>query len=468
MAQLAIPQQYPQLSSSEEVPSSLLPSVQKEFSGIKNSIKYVQTTSGTVGASSTVLFNVAGGMGVGAIKSGSMYLKCQIAVTLPVASGGVNVNNLMWAGGNSATGVAIDATNNLIAGASSIIERLVITCNGVQTTLINNYAKWRDFVVAHCTSQNFVADLLELEFAGMKKPQTNVGALDLVFDVCIPLLAPFLNSQQAIPLYLLNNMTVELTTATVPNTFKVRTSAGATVTGAEAPTAYTVSNAQLVWEEVQLSNEFKMAMREKLLSSGGAYRIHIEDVYSISTGVAQASTTDYVVGLSLSSLRGVVWTEILSANASSTLLPNSYTYNGLSDAKLYIDNTLVNNNLIDTDTTTFAEMNRSVGRLFDYNICSILTNTPVLASATVSTARNNYLTDLFYGGFSTSSVSDWGYSRSGRPCAQVQLHLEHGTGANNTKWGYAPASAGATNLYMFFIYDTQILIDGTGNVVVSR
>ena len=462
MAQLAIPQQYPQLGNSEEVPSSLLPSVQKEFSGIKNSLKYVQTTSGTVGSSSTVLFNVAGGMGVGAIKSGSMYLKCQITISVPILA---TAQTLTWAGGNQASGVP--TTGNLIPGASSIIDRLIITCNGVQTTLINNYAKWRDFVVAHCTSQNFVADLYELEYASMiRNFSVNVAAQTYVVDVCIPLLAPFLNSEQAIPLYLLNNMTVELTTATAPQTFKCSVTADGTV--GVAPT-YTVGNAQLVWEEVQLSNEFKMAMREKLLSSGGAYKMHIEDVYSISTGVAQASTTDYVVGLSLSSLRGVVWTEILSANTSSSFLPNAYTYNGLSDAKLYVDNTLVNNTLIDTDTTAYAEMTRSVGRLFDYNICSVLTpTTPIVDGATTAYKRNNYLTELFFGGFSTSSVSDWGYSRSGRPCSQVQVHLEHATLAISSKWQSAPASAGATNLYMFFIYDTQILIDGTGNVVVSR
>jgi len=475
MSNFATPFNYPAVQGAEEVPQSLLPATLKEFNNVKNVVKYVQTTSGTVGQSSTLLFNIAGGMSCGSIKQGSVYLKCTITVAIPSTT---TADTLLWAGGQpytasapTASATATSTVNNQIAGASSIIDRMVVNLNGVQASILQNYNKYRDMAIAHATTQNFVADLLQLEFAGMKKQFALGSAVNYVMDVAIPIFNPVFNSSICLPLYLLNNLTVEITTSTIANALKmVKTADGTDPTSSDYPTSYTVSNAQLVWEEIQLSNEFKQAMRDKLLSSGGAYKMPIEDVYSLSVGVPTSSVTDYVVGLSLSSLKAVLWTEILSANTNSIGLGNSYFYNGLSDAKLYVDNQLVNNVLIDSDTVAFAEMNKAIGRLNDYNISSVIANTTNIDVGT-ATKRNNYLSDVFLGGISTTSISDFGFSKTGRPCSQVQLHLEHYTTTASTyasKWQGGVASTAPTTLYIWFLYDSTILIDGMGNVAVSR
>ena len=107
-------------------------------------------------------------------------------------------------------------------------------------------------------------------------------------------------------------------------------------------------------------------------------------------------------------------------------------------------------------------MNRALQRINDFNVVSYLTN---VANGVGTNLRNSYCSHNFLAGCSTAVFSDWGYSNTGIDGQQVTLDLTMGTPLD-THWQAATAVA-ASNLYMFFLYDSVISInvaDGTVNV----
>lgn len=450
------PYVYPATAGADlAIPSTLMSPNAKKFTGARTVIKSVPSASGSVGASSTMLFNLPTGPGTGYIKSGSMYLRCKITVVQLQTTAGT----WCFAGQGKTT-----AQNSQFApgGASSIIDRMVVSVGGIQCSVINNYNSWRNYFIPHATSPAFFTDLSQMEWAGIGKAfSTLTTELDVNKNVyaCIPILAPIFNSESSIPTFLLNGgpISIEINTAAVNNAFYTTT----------APiTSYTISEASIVYESIEVGEDFKNAMRQKV-ATDGFYNIHLEDLYNLS--IATSATVDYNIGLSLSSLKAVCWTEQAIANntaSTTSIAAKYYMPNGLSDAKIYVDNQLINNVAIDNDNVAYIEMNRALGRIYDYTTCS---NMQYISS----TADNNtnkksaYCDAAFLGGVSTSVVSDWNFTSSGVPCNQLTVHLEHNN-TDPTKWGVNTAFASAAVLYLTVMYDSVCSIDANGMVTMRK
>lgn len=443
--QFSVPANYPAVGSPElDIPSSMLPADLKQLKGVSTSQRSVFTSSGTAGASSTILFNIPTGMSQGYLKSGTLYLRCKIVVT-QANGAGVTWN---FAGGNTA--------QSPFGGASSIIDRLVVSCGGVQVSVINNYNHWRNMMMAHGATVDYaITDSRELEYTGVTKVNTLANVDNRTVYVSIPILAPVFNASNHIPAFLLNSpISIELTTAPVASAFQTATN---------AITAYDVSEASLVYDMINVSEEYKQAMMMRLAQSGGAYSMELNDVYNIA--VAHQNPLDFNVGLSLSSLKAVCGTYLSNASLGANLAQQKlYNCNGLSDFKLYADNRLINSVIIDNDSVTFAELNKALGRLGDYNISSILQG---LNPADGTSVRNNYTTDAFMMGVSCQTISDFNFSVTGIPCQQLTVHTENNNTDAVNKWQSAGVAVAST-LFLFIFYDSILTIGADGVVSLRR
>lgn len=451
------PYVYPATAGADlAIPATLMSPDAKKFTGARTVIKSVPSSSGSVGASSTMLFNLPTGPGTGYIKSGSVYLRCKLVVAQVQTAANTN-----WSFAGQGVTTSTLGTS-APGGGSSLIDRLVVSIGGVQCSVLNNYNSWRNYLIPHATSTSFFYDLMQMEYAGCYKTTGTATGTLTELDVnktvylAIPILAPIFNSESSIPTFLLNGgpISIEISTAAINNAFYAVNT---------AITSYTISDASIVYESIEVSEEFKNAMRQKV-AADGSYNIHLEDCYNLS--FASSLVTDYNIGLSLSSLKSVLWTEQLTDNNSANLAKLKYYMpNGLSDAKIYVDNQLVNNVTIDNDAVAYIEMNRALSRIYDYTTCS---NMNYQAKVTEGTnKRTGYSDAAFLGGVSTSVVSDWNFTSSGVPCNQLTIHLEH----NNTdpaKWGVSTAYASASVVYVTVMYDSVCSIDANGMITMRK
>ena len=223
----------------------------------------------------------------------------------------------------------------------------------------------------------------------------------------------------------------------------------------------------MVYESIEVSQEFKNAMIQKVASEG-FYNVHLEDVYNLN--LANQQVLDYNIGLSLSSLKAVCWTEQLQAGTASSTGIKYFTPNGLTDAKIYIDNQLVNNVTIDNEAVAYTEMNRALGRIFDSNISSAMFSV-VTALATTKNKRTSYCDASFLGGVSTAVVSDWGFTSTGVPCNQLTVLLEHiapAATADPIKWGTNTTASSSASVFVSVLYDSVLSIDVNGAVSIRK
>lgn len=433
-----IPIAYNQLEGSLAIPSQLVGDDLKSFGkGARNNVRSVPTSSGDVGASSTLLFNLPVG-GYDYIKSNSMYLKCSIRLQGAHAAN-TNQGSINFNGNSSVNGYEV-------GGASSIINRINVLIGGTSLSY-PNYQHFRNALMPHIVGYDFISgDLRQLEYATV---DLNTGivsgaAVDTTIDVAIPLWLPCFNSNQAFPALLISTpITVEILTETIANAFAlVETTLS----------SFTVSNASLVYETITVSSEFKQALLQS--KAGQMYSIKMNDWMSIGPTASQASMV-YQIGCGLSSLRAVCWTEFLS---------NAYKFNGLSDYKVYVNNLQISVNNPDNDAVTFAEMNRALSRLNDYNISSVLG--PV-ANTSASGIRSTYTSDNFLGGASCDVFSDFGYDQTGVPASTVTLELVH-SGGTARKWQSTSTHSTNASLFVFLLHDSTLSVDVSSGVVMVR
>jgi hypothetical protein len=433
-----IPIAYNQLENSLAIPSQLVGDDLKSFGkGARNNVRSVPTSSGSVGASSTLLFNLPVG-GYDYIKSNSMYLKCSIRIQGAHAAN-TNAGTITFNGNSSVNGYEV-------GGASSLINRVNVMVGGTSLSY-PNYQHFRNSVMPHIVGFDFLSgDLRQLEYSSVDFPTGSVSgaAVDFTIDVAIPLWLPCFNSNQAFPALLISTpITVEILTETIANSFAL---VETTITG------YTVADASLVYETITVSSEFKQALLQS--KAGQMYNIKLNDWMSIGPTASTGKMT-YQIGCGLSSLRAVCWTEFLN---------NAYNFNGLTDYKVSVNNLQISVNNPDNDAVTFAEMNRALSRLNDYNVSSVLG--PVANTAN-SGIRNTYTSSNFLGGASCDVFSDYGYDQTGVPASTVTLELSH-DGGTARKWQSTAAHNPAASLYVYLLHDSTLSVDVSSGVVMIR
>lgn len=439
----ATPFNYSQ-PESMAIPACLVGEEQKTFRNCRSVIKSIPSSSGTgTGANSTMLFQIPTG-GLDFLKPNSLYLRCKVSVTL---TGGAAVS---WKFAGSSASDAYDW-----GGASSLINRINVNFGAV-TQSYSNYNHYRNAVLTHALNPSyFYNDLKQLEYAGATKlATTDVQACKDVY-VCIPIFAGCFNSQTALPLCLMTSpIQVEIQTESVNNAFS-----GATT----AITGYSISEASLVYEAIQVEPSFIQAL--KTSKQGQSFNFRVNDYLSVGA-FSPASSERFQIGAGLQSCKSILFTEQLQSCNATALAEKNYVSNGLSSINFYIDGQQVSMTNQTDDAVAFGELNRALQRLNDSNIVSCLEPTTNVSGTGV---RTSYTNGNFLAGVSTMNISDWGYSMVGVPASVIQVELNHSAGSDQAvRWGNATGYSSSVNAYVWVLYDANYSVDLATGVVSIR
>lgn len=463
-----VPQSYVELPS-VAIPSTLVGDQLKQFNGMRTVIKTLPSASGSnIGPSSSMLFNIPAEP-YGYIKSRSMYLRATISVTAAFGS----ANRFAFAG--NTYGASLSSTSvHGAGGASSIITRTTVTLPGGASMSYGQQNHWRNAVVPHILNKAYIdTELRELEFAGQTRVfiSGSVAATGSptvsIFYVVIPVDIPVFNGSAAFPLLLMSGgVQIEMVTAALGEAFVAVTGENTTV-----PSGYALSGMSLVYEVMQVTPDFKAALVSSKASN--PYMIHVSDRTSVGP-VGLTGSTRYNFGVGLSSVKGVLFTEQLAANSSAIAAYKGYTLNAMESYAVYRDGQLMSIPNITSKEVAYAELNRTLGRMFDPNIGSATVGITSYADTNgVSTYSTS--TGGFLGGCSFENIDDWSFSAQGSPCDQIAIELVKSSTAGGTasvaltayqeKWGYL-ATLANTNLYLWVLHDSVVVVlpDGTCQV----
>ena len=437
---MSFPVSYPQ-QMALSIPSSLQGDSPKTFPAAKSQIRSIPSSSASVGPSTSCLFQLPTG-GLGFIKSNSMYLRAKITV----AQTGAAATSWSFMGqGNTS---AYD-----YGSASALINRVNVQLGSTNVSYAN-YNHFKHAVLPHCINGQWLAtDDRALECSGVTRVNTDATADSKVGVFSIPLFLPIFCAEQHFPSLLMNGgITIEILTESINQAFYGVTTA---ITG------YTLSELSLVYEEIQVSPEFKSALVSS--KSGESYNMSVSDYWSVGPTSSDQSTR-YQIGCGLSSLKAVLWTEQLQSAVANTTTAKRYTHNGLLDYTISINGEPVTVPNANNQCISFAEMNRSLQRLNDSQYNSFIE--PDTGNTSGTQDITFYPTVSFLGGANVMSVSDWGYSFVGRQATNVTVELNHGT-PNGVNWGNTTAWA-AANLYVFLMYDSVFSLDIGSGIFTQR
>jgi hypothetical protein len=441
------PKNYGGANSMEPgVPESLVSALDQKMIPSTTTIKQITTQSGDQKSGGQMLFQIPTGSGQGYLKSGSAYLKCTITFTQ--AANAANISGFQ--GGLSVGAPTAFATaSNGGGSASAIINRMNVSCGGVLMNSIQNYNVLHDVILNHCTSTAYRDnDSAMMEFTGL---QLNGVAANSSLTVCIPIMVPCMNDEQSLPLFLLNSPIV------IEVLFNSAINAVAYFTSAIAE--YTVSAASIVYENLNVSSDFEMAVKMKL-QQGAVWSMSTDDFYNLS--LANLGVINYNIGLNLSSVKGVMWTTLATRVAGEY---TGYTGDAQLDAKLYLDGRLINQFGDLTDLSQqYIEFQRTIGSMYDYVTNSVITrrmaigavdlNNPNLGTVLPATIGGYYTSTAYCGGIACNRSSDSGFAFTGTPCQTINF-TRRSTGVVGT-------------LYLMVMYSQMLMIDASGSVSIVR
>ena len=407
MAYTQGPKNYGLSASVDDVPLMLGSSTLRKPISSSQRLVAISSQNGSQGPSGLHMFQIPTGAGSGFIKPNSMYLRCKVTPTYAGAQ-------VLW------------SFNGATESASALINRLTVMIGNQNVEQKNNYWFEHDYLLCHSSSTpyySYDSALYENTATNVAANAPNNGAIDVV----IPILSSLFNGCKAVPCFLLNSpISLQFDYNTLGYSMLF---AGATIT------SYTISNAQLCYEVIQVDDSYCQAVRA-MMAEGHLFQLNLTSTMNLQT--ANTGTTNYNIGANLSSLKAVLYTNI--SNAVSNTNQSLFGENAQTNFRLYLDGRQINNFNLDNPAVIYAEMNRALHNMFDTNVTTIAT--PV-----------NYLTSYFVGGVNTNRFNEL-MAMTGTPAQNINFILEN--------------TAGATNIYVSLIYDQLLVIDVTGQVSIVR
>ena len=450
-----------------EIPDSLVSSERKKPIPLSVKTMAVASQSGSASSGGQINFQISSSNGF--IKPNSVYVKCRVALT---AVAGV------------ATANAILAWGNACRNSSSVIERFTVS-SGNQLESINNYgSSYIPTLLLHCANQaykNGDDGLLEAGFRGLTTwNYTDQGAssannawvdvpsgvaygtANTYVDVCIPLYSNLFSNEKAYPLALMAQSTlIQLDLAVFGKAMYSAETVAPIVAGY---TDFTVSNAQLCYDLIQVSPEYLMALKGQM-AQGMLYSIPFTSVLS-SQFAKQGNSTTYSWGCGLSSLKGVSYS-CLTAPTTITdpkYLRSDCTVGVLAgnNFRLFIDGQQQNSMVQDSNSARYASQQSVFGLLTDVNrsVCSggILAYTGLVAGVLTpaNTLSTNYATN--------AKTYDQNFFVGGQGCLKVNECLTmSGSQANNLSLIIETDQATATVVIANAWHDRILVVDGNGS-----
>jgi hypothetical protein len=357
----------------------------------------------------------------GYLRERSWFLRCRVAVT-----GGI-VDTWGFKGPTKS--------------AHAIIRRLTVYVGGVAVETIDQYHKYADLMLCHAASDNFVHADSQILQRSRYSDNPTVNGTSAYVDVCIPLLSGLLNSEQAIPAFLL--------TAPISIQIDLNPLANAVFSPLGALTSYNVVQPRLCYQTIKVDHDFMQSAKAALMQ-GNLFQIPMTTTQGFTVAVpAAAPSINYQISANLSSSKAVLWTSTVATDSVDSKQNEVFKANGLSaagsDCKLYVDGQLLNNYPVDALCAQYAELNSALSNLFDTNCCSVKLD-PDADSLT------EYTSSIYAGGFSLNRSLDAGFAMSGTPAQLLQLQLTFG------------GAAAAATAYIFSVFDQIMVIDATGQV----
>lgn len=346
--------------------------------------------------------------------------------------------------GGGAVNTSVFSFKGAAKSATATINSIQTYVNSVQIDNLQNADMIYDQLLCHSTSNDWLTHDGTILLGATQDIRFSVGT-SFTGTYCVPLIG-LLGSQQAFPLFLCNGvMQIQINWNTIARMY------GSTTANPVFTTA-TFSNVQLVYDRISPEQAFVDSVRSNMMQGQ-------KFVYSYSnfqnTSFAGGSSLTFNFGLNVSSLRGIIGTQVLSDNLSSAAVgKNGYSLPvGLSSFQVTLDGRNINSNNLKyaftveaADQTTpvyqqaitFAELQRAIGRVFDAGISDI------------STAAT-YNLQNFAVGVSAQRINEGNMAFSGSPVSIASIQLTGGDGALYT-W------------FMTFMSDYQLLIDASGSV----
>ena len=328
--------------------------------------------------------------------------------------------------------------------ATAMINRLSTYINSVQIDNIQSADQVYDTLFAHATSNDWLqrdANVLmgtgvgSVTGAGAAAPAATAGGgLTTTPRTFIVPLIGALGTQQAIPLYLFNGtLQIQIDWNSVARSLFT----------AGAGAAIALTNVQLVYDKISVEQAFVDKVRMDMMS-GQKYVLGYTNFQATTLAtLAGQQTLNY--GLNVSSLKGCVANQVLTADLSNKAAQGLSEANGLTQFQLSLDGRLINSNTLDASSVAkqalvFAELNKVFGRLFD-------------ASVTDSSDAASYQLQSFAVGVSAQRCNE-ALAFAGSPVSVASIQ--------------ATTAAALYTMTVIFIADYQLLVDSSGSVEIVR
>lgn len=400
-----------------DVPNSLKSCASAQSIKARNRLFQLSSTSQSQTSGGLILFQVPPSNY--SISRGTMALRCRVTVTGTNLTGADAAHSIGFQG-PGATQAAFPF-NPLYGNGYAFMSRLSLYGSSSAIIEQTNYAAdYMNLMLIHNSNANWLGlDGQTLLGVGAAW-QYNTAGTAAQIDLVLPLPLSVFNSPTLdYPAYLMSApLTLQLDLNSIART--IFRGATATITD------YTVSNTYLIYQAVELPQEFIAAQRIHIKSSPFIMPITSQ----LNVQVPASVLSSYTLGLNASSLRAVF---VLPSNGASYSSTTSVQYirdtadaaatNGIYwggsgvNAQLYLDGNVVNSSIIDTPVMTLAMLKQALHHNLQGSI--IYASPSTWSSASVPTWCTNY----YMVAFDATNFDDESSIMSGLPATNVNLQL---------------------------------------------
>ena len=354
------------------------------------------------------------------------------------------------------TGSALAVTGAYIqqlSNAYSIVQRSTLYSGGAVLDQINFLCDvMSGLILPHSTNRDWLttdgASLIAVAQRALPSVTVTTGG-NLYWDICLPVPHSCFNSERDFPLYLLGPgtpLSLQIDLSAITRALKLST------TIAPTSTNFTLTQASLCYEAVDLPGEFVDSMRMRVKSSP----FIIPQLSYIVTQLPLSALASYTCGLNVSSLRAAYIVPFGAATYSTDpTVIFSYNRAGAGDVgitatggnytgtniQLFCDGRLINSVNLDNPAMSFAALKQALN--------GSITNSLVPSISSRETYKQSY----FAIGVDATAFGDQSTVLGGTPCSQATISL--------TNW-----QANSTFLAtVIFAYDSLLVIrDGVVEV----
>lgn len=308
-----------------------------------------------------------------------------------------------------------------LANAYALILRSTVFSGGQVLDQVNQCADFMSgLVLPHSTNRDWLTNdgtsLIAVAQCGIPQAAT---ASNLYWDVTIPVVHSMFNSERDYPLYLLGPgtpLSIQIDLNAILRVFKLNTAGGT------APNNFTVSQASLVYEAIDLPGEFVDSMRSQTKSTP----FILPQLSYMITQLPMSALASYTVGVNCSSIRGVYVVPFSAATFSTDpTVSFAYNRNGASDVaitatvgnysttnyQVFADGRLINSVNLDNPALTFAMLKQALNGSI---------SNPLLPSLAT---RESYKQFYFALGLDTTVFGDASTVLGGTPASQLTIAL---------------------------------------------